>query len=167
LTAIAAFVSSGEWIDEIRPSDEEARSAWLARAVPLVVQRRRGGFGLGDHSAAEFLRGSLGPEQTYGANEVAQAFTRSVRRKQVAAGATPRLVAIELSGPVNAVASVARQPFAAGLRPLSGRGPNLASLPGATEIERFDSMQAIERDIWLLNGGNRNPTGTLPAEARR
>jgi len=167
--AAAAFVRSGDWIDEIRPSDHEARAPWLARAVPLVAQRNRGGLGLGDHGAAEFLRGKLGPEQTYGGlgYEVAQAFTASVRRRQGARSAAPQLVAIAFAGPADAIAALAREPFVEGLKPLSGRGAGLASLPGATEVERFEAMQAIERDIWLLNGGNGNPQRTLPAQARR
>jgi hypothetical protein len=169
VTASAAFVRSGEWIDEIRPSDHEARSAWLARAVPLVAQRNRGGLGLGDHGAAEFLRARLGFEQTFGGRgyEVAQAFTASVRRRQAAAAAAPQLVALDLSGPADAVAALAREPFADGMRPLAGSAPGLAPLPGETEAERFEAMQAIERDIWLLNGGNGNPQGTLPARAPR
>jgi hypothetical protein len=169
VTATAAFVRSGEWLDEIRPADHEARSHWLARAVPLVAQRKRGGLGLGDHGAAEFLRGKLGPEQVFGGlgYEVAQAFIQSVRRRQAASGAAPQLVAIALSGPPEAVAALGREPFADGLRPVAGSRPGLVSLPGATEAERFGAMQAIERDIWLLNGGNGNRQGTLPQQARQ
>ena len=164
VTAAAAFVRSGDWLDEIRPSDHEARSPWLSRAVPLASQRNRGGIGLADHAAAEFLRGKLGPEQTFGGlgYEVAQAFTASVRRKQAAKGAAPQLIAIALVGSADAVASLAREPFADGLKPLPSRRQGLASLPGATDADRFHAIQAIERDIWLMNGGNGNPQGTLP-----
>lgn len=163
VTAAAAFVTSGDWVDEIRPSDHEARSPWLARAVPLVSQRNRGGIGLVDHGAAEFLRGKLGPEQTFGGlgYEVAQAFTTSVRRKQ-AVKAAPQLVAIELAGPADAIASLAREPFAEGLKPLPRRRPGLPPLPGPIDADRFKAMQTIDRDIWLMNGGNSNPQGTLP-----
>jgi hypothetical protein len=169
VTAAAAFVRSGDWIDEIRPSDHESRSPWIARAVPLVTERNRGGLGLGDHSAAEFLREKLGFEQSLGGLgfEVAQAFIESVRRRQAAAGAPAQLIAIELAGPADAVASLAREPFAEATRPLGRRGPGLAPLPGDTELERFNAMQAIERDIWLLNGGNGNRQGTLPQPAQR
>ena len=165
---VAAFVRSGEWLDEIRPADFEARSSWLARAVPLVGQRNKGGLGGADHGAAEFLRRKLGFEQTYGGlgYEVAQAFTASVRRKQVATGAAPQLVAVALSGPPEAIAAVAREPFAAGLRPLPASGRGFAQLPGQTELERFNAIQVIERDIWLLNGGNGNRQGTLPEKPR-
>ncbi len=168
VTAITAFVASGDWIDEIRPADHEARSSWLARAVPLVAARNRGGLGLADHGAAEFLRGKLGFEQTFGGlgYEVAQAFTASVRRRQAAKGASPRLVAITLAGPADAIATLLREPFADGVRPLAVRKPGLAPLPGQTDAERFAATQAIEREIWLLNGGNGNPQGTLPDSAR-
>lgn len=167
VTPVAAFVQSGGWIDEIRPADGEARSAWLTRAVPLAAARRRGGLANADHGAAEFLRGKLGFEQTYGLGyELAQAYTASVRRKQAAKGASPRLVAVALAGPADAIAGLAREPSVDALRPLAARQQGLASLPGQTEADRFAAMQAIERDIWLLNGGNGNPQGTLPDSAR-
>ncbi|HEX9947459.1 MAG TPA: hypothetical protein VGA98_07960 [Allosphingosinicella sp.] len=165
VTAVAAFVGSGDWLDEVRPAADEARSLWLVRAVPLVAQRDRGGLGLADHGGAEFLRSRLGFEQTFGGlgYEVAQAFTASVRRKQAARGARPRLVAVALAGPANVIAGLTREPFAAWIRPLPARPHGLAALPGGTEAERFATIQAIERDIWLLNGGNGNPQGSLPA----
>lgn len=168
ITAVAAFVRSGDWIDEIRPADGEARSAWLTRAVPLVLQRNRGGVAPSDHSAAEFLRSKLGVAQTYGGlgYEVAQAFGASVRRRQAAKAATPRLVAIAITGPADAVTAFSREPFADGMRPLATRTQGLASLPGDTEAAQFAAMQTIERDIWLLNGGNGNPQGTLPEGSR-
>jgi hypothetical protein len=167
-TATAAFVASGNWIDEIRPSDSEVRSAWLARVLPLVAQRNRGGLGGADHGGAEFLRGKLGPEQTFGGlgYEVAQSFTASVRRRQAASGAEARLVAVAISGPPASIAAVSREPFAEGIRPLASSKQGLAQLPGQTEAERFVAIQAVERDIWLLNGGNGNRQGTLPNRAQ-
>ena len=165
ITPVAAYVQSGERLDEIRPAQSESGSPWLVRAVPLVVARNRVGLGDPDHGAAEFLRSKLGFEQTYGGlgYEVAQAYLASVRQKQRSAGATPRLVAIELSGPVDAIAAAARQAFADGLRPLrQSAAPDHLRLPGETEAARFAAMQAIERDIWLMNGGNGNRQGTLP-----
>lgn len=164
VTPLAAFVRSGDWIDEIRPAEGEARVAWLTRAVPLAAARRRGGLANADHSAAEFLRGKLGFGQTYGGlgYEVAQAFNASVRRRQAAKCASPRLVAIALAGSADAIAAVGRAPFANGLRPLAARTSGLAALPGDTEAARFAAMQSIEREIWLMNGGDGNPQGTLP-----
>lgn len=158
------LIPQGDWIDEVCPADHEAHSAWLTCALPLVAARDRGGFGTADHGAAEFLRGKLGFEQTYGGlgYEVAQAFTASVRRRQSAKRAPPRLAAIALAGPAEAVATITREPFVDELRPLAPRKQGLASLPGQTDAERFAAMQAIERDIWLLNGGDSNPQGTLP-----
>jgi hypothetical protein len=161
---VAAFVRSGDWIDEVRPSGHEARSPWLARAVPLALQRSKGGLGSADHGAAEFLRGLLGFEQTFGGlgYEVAQAFTASVLRKQESKSASPRLVAIAIGGPADTVAALIREPFVEAIRPMKARKQGLPSPPGESEADRFTAMQAIERDIWLLNGGNGNPQGTLP-----
>jgi hypothetical protein len=38
----------------------------------------------------------------------------------------------------------------------------LPQVSGADEAATFATMQRIERDIWLLNGGNGNRQGTLP-----
>jgi hypothetical protein len=136
--------------------------------MPLVLGRNRDGLGDPDHGAAEFLRSKLGFEQIYGGlgYEVAQAYLASVRKKQRSAGVAPSLVAIELSGPSVAIAAAAREGFADGLRPLrQSAAPGTLELPGQTEAARFAAMQAIERDIWLMNGGNGNRQGTLPARA--
>jgi hypothetical protein len=166
LTPVAAYVQSGERLDEVRPSDSEVSSPWLTRAIPLVIQRNRGGLGDPDHGAAEFLRSKLGFEQVYGGlgYEVAQAYLASVRHKQRSAGATPRLVAVALSGPAESVEAAARESFADGLRPLPRTGPANLELPGQSEAARFAAMQSIERDIWLMNGGNGNRQGTLPSD---
>lgn len=169
LTPIAAYVQSGERIDEIRPAHSEVGTPWLTRAVPLVVTRNRGGLGDADHGAAEFLLSKLGFEQMYGGlgYEVAQAYLVSVRQKQRLAAATPRLIAIELSGPAEAIAAAAGESFAAGLRPLrQSPAPGWLQLPEQTDAARFAAMQAIERDIWLINGGNGNRPGTLPTSDR-
>jgi hypothetical protein len=165
LIPVAAYVQSGERLDEVRPARSESGSPWLARAVPLVVARNRGGLSDADHGAAEFLRSKLGFEQTYGGlgYEVAQAYLASVRQKQRSATATPRLIAVELSVPSDAIAAAAREGFAEGMRPLrQSPAPEPLQLPGQTEAARFAAMQAIERDIWLMNGGNGNRQGTLP-----
>ena len=168
VTPVAAYVQSGERLDEIRPADSETGSPWLARAIPLVVARNRGGLGDADHGAAEFLRSKLGFEQQYGGSgyEVAQAYLASVRRKQRSAGATPRLIAVELSGSTEALTAATRQTFAAGLRPLPPGTPGNLQLPGQTEAARFAAKQSIDRDIWLMNGGNGNRAGTLPQDDR-
>ena len=168
LTPVAAYVQSGERLDEVRPADSETSSPWLTRAVPLVVARNRGGLGDADHGAAEFLRSKLGFEQEYGGlgYEVAQAYLASVRRKQRSAGATPRLIAVELSGPAAAITAVTREGFAAGLRPLPPAAKGNLQLPGQTEAARFAAKQSIDRDIWLMNGANGNRPGTLPQEDR-
>lgn len=93
---------------------------------------------------------------------MAQAYLASVRRKQSSATATPRLVAVALSGPADAIAATARESFASSLRPLPQAGPTNMELPDQSEAVRFAAMQAIERDIWLMNGGNGNRAGTLP-----
>lgn len=165
ITPLAAYVQSGERLDEVRPARSERDSPWLARAVPLVIARNRGGLGDPDHGAAEFLRSKLGFEQVYGGlgYEVAQTYLASVRQKQSSANATPRLIALELSGPSDAIAAAAGESFADGLRPLrQSAAPDRLQLPGQTEASRFAAIQAIERDIWSMNGGNGNRPGTLP-----
>lgn len=164
VTPVAAFVGSGNWLDEVRPADAEAGSPWLARVMPLIGQRNRGGIGVPDHGAAEFLRRNIGVEQTHGGlgYEVAQAFLASIRRKQMAAHTTPRLIAIEVTGPAEEIAGLSSNSLFSGMRPLPANGIGLPSLSGDTEIEQFAARQAIERNLWLLNGGNGNPQGTLP-----
>lgn len=168
VTPLAAYVQTGERLDEVRPSDSETGSPWLTRAVPLVVARNRGGLGDADHAAAEFLRSKLGFEQVYGglSYQVAQAYLASVRRKQRSARATPRLLAVALSGPTGAIAAATRESFAGALRPLPPARPSNLELPGQSEAVRFAAMQSIERDIWLMNGGNGNRAGTLPTDHR-
>ena len=166
VTPVAAYIRTGERLDEVRPSDSETGSPWLTRAVPLVVARNRGGLGDADHGAAEFLRSKLGFEQVYGGlgYQVAQAYLASVRRKQRSAKATPRLIAVALSGPAVAIAAAARESFADALRPLPHARASNLELPGESEAGRFTAMQSIERDIWLMNGGNGNRAGTLPTD---
>lgn len=164
VTPVAAYVQSGERLDEVRPSDREVAVPWLTRAVPLVTARNRPGLGDPDHGAAEFLRSKFGFEQTYGGfgYQVAQAYLQSVRRKQRSASAVPLLVAVAVAGSPTAIAAAAQASFADGLRPLPTLATGNLQLPGQTDAERFAAMQAIERDIWLMNGGNGNRQGTLP-----
>ena len=160
----AAFFRDADLIDEVRPADAETQAPWLARARVVVEQRRKGNLGgpvLANHSAAEFVRGKLGPMQRYGRGlgyEVAQAFTASVRREQARKG-TPMLVALEIDGDP---ATFANESFFAGSAPLEPKASGLAQIEGADETTQFDAQQRIERDIWLLNGGNGNQQGTLP-----
>lgn len=160
----AAFFRDADLIDEVRPADAETQASWLARARVVVEQRRKGNLGgpvLANHSAAEFVRGKLGPIQRYGTGlgyEVAQAFTASVRREQARTG-LPSLIALEIDGDP---ATFANKSFFAGSAPLETKASGLAQIGGADEAAQFDSQQQIERDIWLLNGGNGNQQGTLP-----
>ena len=166
VTATAAFVRQGDWWDEVRPASGEAAAPWLARAVPLAAARGRGGIGDPHHGAAEFLQPHLTQMAVYGgmAYEVANAFTSSVRRTQRADTAEPVLAAIELSGSADALASLAEEGFAVGFGPLPARETDGSALvvPGDTEEARFAAMQALDRAIWLLNGGGGNRAGTLP-----
>ena len=157
----AAFVRQGAVVDEVRPADAETQAPWLAKAVPLVRQRGKGAIGDPDHGAAEYLRARLGPLQRFGSSlayEVAQAFAASVRRAQQRERAAT-LVALEIDG---APEAFAREPFYASSARFESAAPGLAQIAGADEASQFATLQAIERDIWLLNGGNGNRQGTLP-----
>jgi hypothetical protein len=162
--ARAAFFSDADLIDEVRPADHETQTPWLARARLVVEQRRKGNLGgpsLANQGAAEFVRGKLGPMQRYGRGfgyEVAQALTASVRREQASAG-TFSLVALEIDGDP---ATFANERFYGGSAPLEPKASELAQIGGADEAAQFDTQQRIEREIWLLNGGNGNQQGTLP-----
>ena len=46
--------------------------------------------------------------------------------------------------------------------PLDRAAGGLRPLAGDDETAQFATKQRIERDIWLLNGGNGNRQGTLP-----
>ena len=99
--------------------------------------------------------------QRYGTGlgyEVAQAFTRSVRDIQEATG-TPRLIAIEVAGNPTTFSG---QPFVLRIAPLDVELDRLPQVSGVDDTETFATMQRIERDIWLLNGGAGNRQGTLP-----
>ena len=157
----AAYFARGSWIEEVRPSAEEQTRPWLAKAAPFVLTSRRGRIGDPHHSAAEFLRGKLGPDIRYGTSlgyEIAQAFTRSVRDAQ-GATAAPRLVAFEIAGDPQAFAA---NPLVERIAPLDRPSAGLLPVAGADEASVFATIQRIERDIWLLNGGNGNRQGTLP-----
>ena len=160
-TIRAAYYVRGEFIEEVRPSPHEETSPWLVRAADYLAQSQRGRVGDPHHSAAEFLRAKLSPMQNYGTGlgyEVAQAFTRSVRDVQQATG-TPRLIAVEVAGDPG---SFAGQPFVSQVAPLDRQLDRLPQVSGADEAETFATMQRIERDIWLLNGGAGNRQGVLP-----
>ena len=160
----AAFFRDADLIDEVRPADAETQAPWLARAMVVVEQRRKGNLGgpvFANHSAAEFVRDKLGPMQRYGRGlgyEVAQAFTTSVQREQARTG-TSSLVALEIDGEP---ANFASESFYAGSAPLERKASGLAQIGGADEAAQFDTQQRIEREIWLLNGGGGNQQGTLP-----
>ena len=160
-TIRAAYYARGDFIEEVRPSPHEQTFPWLARAADYLTQSQRGRIGDPHHGAAEFLREKLSPMQRYGTGlgyEVAQAFTRSVRDVQSATD-TPRLIAVEVAGDPHASAC---QPFVSRVAPLDRQLDRLLQVNGADEAETFATMQRIERDIWLLNGGAGNKQGTLP-----
>ena len=160
-TIRAAYYARGDFIEEVRPSPHEQTSPWLAKAADYFAQSQRGRIGDPHHGAAEFLRAKLSPMQRYGTGlgyEVAQAFTRSVRDVQQATG-TPRLIAVEVAGDPHALAS---QSFVSRVAPLDRAADRLSQVDGTDEAAVFATMQRIERDIWLLNGGAGNRQGTLP-----
>ncbi len=160
-TIRAAYYARGDFIEEVRPSPHEQTSPWLAKAGGYLAQSLPGRIGDRHHGAAEFLRAKLSPMQSYGTGlgyEVAQAFTRSVRDAQQAIG-TPRLIAVEVAGDPGAFSG---QPFLSRVAPLDRQLDRLPQVSGADEAEIFATMQRIERDIWLLNGGAGNRQGTLP-----
>ena len=160
-TIRAAYYARGEFIEEVRPSPHEQTSPWLAKTANYFAQSQQGRIGDPHHGTAEFLRAKLSPLQRYGTGlgyEVAQAFTRSVRDVQQATG-TPRLIAVEVAGDPYALAG---QSFVSRVAPLDRQLDRLPQVSGADETETFATMQRIERDIWLLNGGAGNRQGTLP-----
>ena len=160
-TIRAAYYARGDFIEEVRPSLHERTMPWMAKAADFLAQNQRGRIGDPHHGAAEFLRATLSPMQRYGTGlgyEVAQAFTRSVRDVQQATG-TPRLIAVEVAGDPGAFSG---QPFLSRVAPLDRQLDRLPQVSGADEAEIFATMQRIERDIWLLNGGAGNRQGTLP-----
>lgn len=160
-TIRAAYYARGDFIEEVRPSLHERTMPWMAKAADFLAQNQRGRIGDPHHGAAEFLRATLSPMQRYGTGfgyEVAQAFTRSVRDVQQATG-TPRLIAVEVAGDPGAFSG---QPFLSRVAPLDRQPDRLPQVSGADEAEIFATMQRIERDIWLLNGGAGNRQGTLP-----
>ena len=160
-TIRAAYYARGDFIEEVRPSLHERTMPWMAKAADFLAQNQRGRIGDPHHSAAEFLRATLSPMQRYGTGlgyEVALAFTRSVRDVQQATG-TPRLIAVEVAGDPGAFSG---QPFLSRVAPLDRQLDRLPQVSGADEAEIFATMQRIERDIWLLNGGAGNRQGTLP-----
>lgn len=157
----AAYFRDGNLIDEVRPADGETQAPWLTRAAAFAGQRSKGGIGDPNHSAAEHIRAKLGPLQRYGNGlgyEVAQAFLASVRQTQKRSE-TRSLIALEIDSSVD---TFVRQPFVTESAPLSRSPSGLAQIEGETEAAQFDRIQRIERDIWLLNGGNGNRQGTLP-----
>ena len=160
-TIRAAYYARGDFIEEVRPSPHEQTMPWLTKAADYFAQSPRGRIGDPHHGAAEFLRAKLSPMQRYGTglgHEVAQAFTSSVRNVKQATG-TPRLIAVEVTGDPGAFAV---QPFVSRIAPLDRELDRLPQVSGANEAETFATMQRIERDIWLLNGGAGNRQGTLP-----
>lgn len=160
-TIQAAHYARGNFIEEVRPAPNEQERPWLERAGTYLETSRRGHIGDPHHGAAEFLRGKLGPDSVYGTGlgyQVAQAFTRSVREVQQATGA-PRLVAVEVAGEA---ATFAGLPFVDRIGPLDRGVDRLPQVSGADDAATFATMQRIERDIWLINGGNGNSQGKLP-----
>jgi hypothetical protein len=160
-TIRAAYYSRGDIVEEVRPAPHEQGGVWLERADTHLETSRRGGIGDPHHGAAEFLRGKLAPNSVYSPGlgyEVAQAFIQSVREEQQATGA-PRLIAIEVAGNPIALAGL---PFVDRIGPLDREVDRLPQISGADEAATFATMQRIEHDLWLLNGGNGNRQGTLP-----
>jgi len=157
----AAYYTRGNFIEEIRPAPHERATPWLAKAPNYFAESQNGRIGDPHHGAAEYLRRKLSPMQRYGTGlgyEVAQAFTRSVRDIQEATG-TPRLIAIEVAGNPTTFSG---QPFVLRIAPLDVELDRLPQVSGVDDTETFATMQRIERDIWLLNGGAGNRQGTLP-----
>ena len=160
-TIRAAYYARGNFIEEVRPSPGEQAGSWVAKATSYLMDSRRGSIGDPHHSAAEFLRRKLSPMQRYGSGldyEVAQAFTKSVRATQEANGVA-QLVAIEVVGDPGAFASSS---FVRHIGPLEVEIDRLPQVSGQDDAEIFATMQRIDRDIWLLNGGGGNQQGTLP-----
>lgn len=160
-TIRAAFFARGNLVEEVRPSPDEQTRPWLAKAPLFLPGSQRGRIGDPHHSAAELLRDRLRPAQGYGTGlgyEVAQAFTFSVREVQEATD-TPRLIAVEVVGDGP---SLARLPMVSRVGPLDRVVGGLPPLAGDNEAAQFAAKQRIERDIWLLNGGDGNRQGTLP-----
>lgn len=157
----AAYYWRGDFIEEVRPAPYEQERAWLERAGAYLEASRSGRIGDPHHGAAEFLREKLGPDSVYGTGlgyQVAQAFTRSVREVQQATS-SPRLLAVEVTGEPSTFAGL---PFVARVAPLGREVDRLPQVSGADEAATFATIQRIERDIWLLNGGNGNRQGRLP-----
>ena len=160
-TILAAYYDRGGFVEEVRPSPHEQTGPWLAKNAAYLTESLQGRIGDPHHSAADYLRETLSPMRRYGTGlgyEVAQAFTRSVRAVQQATDA-PRLIAIEVSGEPGAYAG---RPFVSRIATLDQPLDRLPQVSGADEAEVFATMQRIERDIWLLNGGAGNRQGTLP-----
>jgi hypothetical protein len=160
-TIRAAYFARGNLIEEVRPSPHEQTLPWLAKAASFLVGSQRGRIGDPHHSAAELLRDRLSPMQRYGTGlgyEVAQAFARSIHEAQAATG-TSRLIALEVVGDAHSFVGL---PMVARVAPLDRASVGLPQLAGDDDAAQFATMQRIERDIWLLNGGNGNRQGTLP-----
>jgi|GEM_PF-1612285 hypothetical protein len=157
----AAFYDRGGFIEEVRPSPEEQARPWLSRVGPYLAGSQLGRVGVPYHGGAEYLREHLSPMQRYGtglAYEVAQAFTVSIRKSGEAMG-EPRLVALEVDGEAQGFAG---QSFVARVGPLDVETGDMLQLSGVDEASTFATMQRIERNIWLLNGGAGNRQGSLP-----
>lgn len=160
-TVRAAFYDRGGFIEEVRPSPEEQTRPWLGTVDAYLAGSMRGRIGVPYHGGAEYLRNHLSPMQRYGTGlgyEVAQAFTASVRQFGEAMG-EPRLVAIEIDGDAQRFAG---ENVAARVAPLEVALNGLPPIAGQDESEVFATSQRIERDIWLMNGGDGNRQGTLP-----
>lgn len=157
----AAYFNDGGVIDEVRPPDAATHKPWLSASLSLVRERGKGSLGDANHGAAEHLRAKLGPLQLYGGAmvyEIAQAFAASVRKTQQRE-VKFELFALEIDGDPQVFA---REPFYAGTVPLARTATGLAPIEAPNEAKWFDALQRVERDIWLLNGGNGNRQGTLP-----